>query len=54
MDNNDTIINAYIEQLTPVERTILNTAHKMLGSSFDISKSIGFLEWIRGNPLNPT
>ena len=45
MDNTETNIQAYIDQLTPTERTILDTAHKMLGSSFDIVKSIGFLEW---------
>ena len=38
-------IENYLEQLTPIEKLILETAYKMLGSSFDISKSIGFLEW---------
>ena len=38
-------IENYVEQLTPIEKLILETAYKMLGSSFDISKSIGFLEW---------
>ena len=41
----NTEIENYIDQLTDVEKQILNTAYKMLGSSFDISKSIGFLEW---------
>ena len=40
-----TEIQNYITQLNDVEKKILNTAHKMLGSSFDIVKSIGFLEW---------
>ena len=41
----ETEIQNYITQLNDVEKKILNTAHKMLGSSFDIVKSIGFLEW---------
>ena len=41
----NTEIENYIDQLTDVEKRILYTAYKMLGSSFDISKSIGFLEW---------
>ena len=43
---NDNIQN-YIEQLNDIERLILKTAENQLDSSFDISKSIGFLEWCK-------
>ena len=36
----------YIEQLSEKEKKILNKAKEILGSSFDINKSIGFQEWI--------
>jgi len=41
----DTTIQDYLEQLEEVEKLTLKTAEQQLGSSFDISKSIGFLEW---------
>jgi transcriptional regulator CtsR len=38
-------IEEYLAQLTEQERVVLEIAKAHLGSSFDISKSIGFLEW---------
>tara|TARA_R110002074_G_scaffold387329_1_gene569450 strand:+ start:585 stop:758 length:174 start_codon:yes stop_codon:yes gene_type:complete len=44
-DNSKDNIKKYVDQLNIVERLILKTAENQLDSSFDISKSIGFLEW---------
>jgi len=44
-ENIDENINKYIDQLTNIEKLVLETAIKQLESTFDISKSIGFLEW---------
>ena len=41
----DKEVNAYINQLSIQEKIVLNIAKSHLGSSFDIEKSIGFLEW---------
>ena len=41
----DELINEYIEQLNEQEQLILNIAINHLKSSFDIKKSIGFMEW---------
>ena len=41
----DKEVNAYINQLSIQEKIVLNIAKSHLGSSFDIVKSIGFLEW---------
>ncbi len=40
-------IREYYEQLTSTEKTALKIAHHMLETSFDIEKSIGYLEWIK-------
>ena len=36
---------AYIRSLTPQERLVLEIAADHLESSFDISKSLGFIQW---------
>jgi len=38
-------IEAYISGLTEQEKIVMNIAQEHLESSFDISKSIGFLTW---------
>ena len=38
-------IEKYIETLTEQEKEVLKIAITMLGSSFDIKKSSGFLKW---------
>jgi hypothetical protein len=40
------MIRIYISQLTEQELLVLEIARDHLGSSFDISKSIGFINWI--------
>tara|TARA_R110002074_G_scaffold206668_1_gene375097 strand:- start:84 stop:260 length:177 start_codon:yes stop_codon:yes gene_type:complete len=47
LDNSKDIDNIknYINQLNDVEKLIFKTAENQLDSSFDIFKSIGFLEW---------
>jgi len=39
------LINEYIEQLSEQEQIVLEIAKEHLESSFDIKKSIGFMEW---------
>lgn len=38
-------IDAYIAQLSPMELRVLDIAKRLLESSFNITKSIGFIEW---------
>jgi|OM-RGC.v1.036825239 hypothetical protein len=40
------LINEYIAQLSQQEQIVLEIAKEHLESSFDIKKSIGFMEWI--------
>ena len=40
-------IDEYIEQLTEIEKIVYEIAIEHLGSSFDIEKSIGFLDWAK-------
>ena len=42
----DTIVEEYIASLNDAERKSLLIAQDHLGSSFDIEKSIGFMEYI--------
>lgn len=52
-DNNNNMpaeteqIEAYITQLTPTEKKALEIARRNLESSFDIVKSIGYLDWLK-------
>ena len=39
------MVQQYIEQLSDTEKRALKIAHRVLETSFDIEKSIGFLEW---------
>jgi len=41
----DEDITNYIQQLTEQEKMVLQIAIEHLGTSFDIVKSIGFLDW---------
>lgn len=45
------IINNYIKSLNNFEKKAYEIAKEHLGSSFDITKSIGFLKWIKKNKL---
>ena len=39
-------IASYLEQLTPAEKIVLNIAKEHLESSFSLTKSMGFQEWL--------
>lgn len=39
-------IDAYVEQLSPLEKIAMNIAKEELKSSFCIEKSIGFMQWL--------
>ena len=41
------IIEAYINQLTPTEKKALEIAIRDLESSFDMEQSIGFKDWLK-------
>lgn len=41
----------YVNQLSEQERIVLEIAREHLGSSFDICKSIGFIDW-KEKPLD--
>jgi hypothetical protein len=45
------IINEYINNLNEQELIVLNIAKTQLETSFDISKSIGFIEWIKNKQI---
>ena len=47
MADMDELINMYIIQLTDQEKIVLDIAKDHLGSSFVITKSIGFIEWLQ-------
>lgn len=40
------LLDEYCKQLTPLEQTTLAIAKDHLGSSFDLSRSNGFLKWV--------
>ena len=48
-DNTNPSIEQYIQSLTPVELLILKLAQSHLESSFDIEKSIGYIEFLKNN-----
>jgi len=45
------IINKYINSLNELQKVALQIAKEDLGSSFNIEKSIGFLNWIKKNKV---
>jgi hypothetical protein len=47
MDPTEDDVKEYIQQLTEQEKVILNIAKLHLGSSFDMFKSIGFIQWFK-------
>ena len=44
-ETTDELIKKYIEQMSEQEKIVLKIAQEHLGSSFDIVKSIGFIDW---------
>ena len=45
------VVDRYIGSLTDIQKKAYEIAKEHLGSSFDITKSIGFLKWIEKNKL---
>tara|TARA_B100000287_G_scaffold293139_1_gene276495 strand:- start:425 stop:604 length:180 start_codon:yes stop_codon:yes gene_type:complete len=45
--NNNELITNYINSLSPIELKALEIAKQQLQSSFDIEKTIGFLEFLK-------
>lgn len=41
------LVSIYIEQLSPMEKIAMDIAKDHLGTSFDIQKSNGFIEWCK-------
>ena len=46
----DIYIEAYIAQLTAIELRVLNIAKTHLESSFNLAKSVGFIQWRKEQP----
>ena len=46
-----TALKQYIQQLDDVESKILNLAKLQLESSFEITKTIGFLDFLKSNNI---
>ena len=44
-------MEAYLAQLTEKEKIAMAIAKRMLGSSFNIEKSIGYISFKKNNPL---
>lgn len=51
MPYNKEIIIQYINSLNEIQKLALKIAKEDLGSSFNIEKSIGFLNWIKKNKV---
>ena len=51
MSKNQKYIEEYLKILNEKENIAYEIAKKMLGSSFNIKKSIGFLKWIKENNI---
>lgn len=43
----DELIEQYINEMTEMEKTVMEIAKDHLGSSFSIEYSVGFITWIR-------
>ena len=48
----DQAIENYINSLNEMEQLTLEVAKRQLESSFEIHKSIGFLEYVKANKIN--
>lgn len=51
MEPTDADISKYIDQLTEQELIVIEIARTHLVTSFDIVRSIGFIEWFSKNIL---
>ena len=43
----DPRVQAYLDQMGPFDRVVLAVAKRQLGMSFDLKRSIGFLDFIK-------
>ena len=46
-------INEYKKQLTEKQKIAMEKAEEILGDSFEIEKSIGFIEWKKNQKTSP-
>ena len=44
-------IDKYLQSLNEIEKIAIKIAKEDLGSSFNLEKSIGFLNWIKKNKV---
>jgi|TARA_B110000914_G_scaffold183879_1_gene166973 hypothetical protein len=51
MPHSQETIDKYLQTLNDIEKIAIKIAKEDLGSSFDIEKSIGFLNWIKKNKV---
>ena len=49
MDNEEKLQQTYLDSLTEKEKKGYESAKSHLGMSFDLEKSIGYLEWKKQN-----
>ena len=47
----DPNVEKYIAQLSEIEKIAMEIAKKNLKTSFDIEKSLGFIEWKKNNNI---
>jgi len=52
MENKNEEVQEYIEQLNEMEKITMEIAIKHLESSFDVEKSIGYLNWKKNKDSN--
>jgi hypothetical protein len=45
--NKDPLVQEYLDQMGPFDRVVLEVAKRQLGMSFDLKRSIGFLDFIK-------
>ena len=53
VDKSLSLEKEYVEKLTPFQKIAYDIAVKKLGSSFNLSLSIGFLEFLAARPKTP-
>ena len=49
--SDNSLLIGHISSLNKIEKVAFNIAKEDLGTSFDIEKSIGFLNWIKKNKV---
>tara|TARA_Y100000389_G_C17124459_1_gene347099 strand:- start:283 stop:447 length:165 start_codon:yes stop_codon:yes gene_type:complete len=43
------LVQTYMDQMSEIEKIAMEIAKKNLKTSFDIEKSLGFIEWVKNN-----